>query len=121
MSQDEESEASSTTSIPSAEFEKQDLRSSRSAMSSVFGSEKRASSTGAPPNRGSVSFSFPRRSSSHGPAERKKRKDDQMARWLEVGNVIYKSVGLGLMDLAVGMYLVQFAKEKGVGNHIEGF
>jgi ornithine cyclodeaminase/alanine dehydrogenase-like protein (mu-crystallin family) len=53
--------------------------------------------------------------------DRKKRKDDQMASWLEVGNVIYKSVGLGLMDLTVGTYLIQYAKEKEVGSHIDGF
>ncbi|KAJ4293929.1 hypothetical protein N0V88_005443 [Collariella sp. IMI 366227] len=41
--------------------------------------------------------------------------------WLKTGNVIYKSVGLGLMDLSIGMHIVEFAKEKGVGTHVEGF
>jgi len=44
-----------------------------------------------------------------------------MAHWLQQGNVIYKGVGLGLMDLSVGLHLIQFAKEKGVGSHIDGF
>lgn len=45
----------------------------------------------------------------------------KLAKWLAEGNVIYKSVGLGLMDLSVGMEIVRFAGEKGVGSRIEGF
>lgn len=37
------------------------------------------------------------------------------------GNVIYKSVGFGLMDLVVGGELVQLAERKGVGVRIEDF
>jgi len=48
------------------------------------------------------------------------RKQD-LRQWLQTGNVIYKSVGFGLMDLTVGAYLIEFAKERGVGTHIEGF
>jgi ornithine cyclodeaminase/alanine dehydrogenase-like protein (mu-crystallin family) len=48
-------------------------------------------------------------------------KRNHLAQWLQTGNVIYKSVGVGLMDLSVGMYIVEFAKEKGVGTHIQGF
>jgi ornithine cyclodeaminase/alanine dehydrogenase-like protein (mu-crystallin family) len=44
-----------------------------------------------------------------------------MAKWLQSGNVIYKSVGLGLEDLTVAMRLVEFAREKGVGTHVEDF
>ena len=46
---------------------------------------------------------------------------ESLAPWLETGNVLYKSVGLGLMDLSVGMHLVEFAKEKGVGTFVQGF
>ncbi|KAK0628993.1 hypothetical protein B0T17DRAFT_524319 [Bombardia bombarda] len=46
---------------------------------------------------------------------------DHMARWLQAGNVIYKSVGLGIMDLTVGLAVIAHAKEKGVGSHVEGF
>lgn len=35
--------------------------------------------------------------------------------WLESGFVIYKSVGVGVMDIAVGRQLLQLAKAKGVG------
>lgn len=52
---------------------------------------------------------------------KKKEREDHMCRWLQAGNVIYKSVGLGLMDLTVGMRVVVFAKQKGVGTHVEGF
>lgn len=48
-------------------------------------------------------------------------KDDHMSRWLCSGNVIYKSVGMGLMDLVVGGELVRLAREKGVGVTVEGF
>lgn len=135
--QAEESETSSTTTATSsssssrlsAEFAKLDFGSgsvSSSAMSNVFGPERKRSSSSrasASPHRKSSGslLSSQRRSSSHGSADRKKQKEDHLARWLQGGNVIYKSVGLGLMDLAVGMKLIRVAKEKGVGTHIEGF
>ncbi|KAI9646913.1 hypothetical protein NHQ30_004913 [Ciborinia camelliae] len=48
-------------------------------------------------------------------------KEDSMSRWLRNGNVIYKSVGMGLMDLVVGAELVRLARERGVGVCVEGF
>ncbi|EPE04949.1 hypothetical protein F503_00103 [Ophiostoma piceae UAMH 11346] len=62
-----------------------------------------------------------RRSSSSASVDRRKKKEDQSARWLQRGNVIYKSVGLGLMDLSVGLHLIDFAHEKGVGTRVDGF
>ena len=44
-----------------------------------------------------------------------------LKRWLESGNVIYKSVGLGLMDICVGEDIVGVAREKGMGITIESF
>lgn len=41
--------------------------------------------------------------------------------WLSRGNVIYKSVGLGLMDVVVGNELLRFARVRGVGTTIENF
>jgi ornithine cyclodeaminase/alanine dehydrogenase-like protein (mu-crystallin family) len=41
--------------------------------------------------------------------------------WLFKGNVIYKSVGLGLMDLTVGADLIRLAKEKDIGVHVDDF
>ncbi|KAK1832509.1 putative ornithine cyclodeaminase [Podospora conica] len=78
-----------------------------SAMSSVFGS-------------GGLFHIHHRRPSSAGSdGSRKKDKRDPMALWLAKGNVIYKSVGMGAMDLSVGMHLIKFAREKEVGSHIE--
>jgi ornithine cyclodeaminase/alanine dehydrogenase-like protein (mu-crystallin family) len=41
--------------------------------------------------------------------------------WLTKGNVVYKSVGLGLMDLTVGGDLIRLAKERNVGTTIPDF
>jgi hypothetical protein len=123
MKMEEEAADSGTplSSVPSSEFEKLDLTSSGSAMSSVFSSseERSSSRTSSPSRKGS--FSSHHRSASQGSADRQKKKDDHLARWLQGGNVIYKSVGLGLMDLSVGMHLIDFARKKGVGAHVDGF
>ncbi|KAI1473044.1 NAD(P)-binding protein [Daldinia caldariorum] len=96
---------------------------------SVPGNESRRSSSRSPSRKGS-SLSLPfhhRRSSSQGPVDEQRHKqhksghDHQLARWLSVGNVIYKSVGLGLMDLVVGFEVVRLAQERGLGSHVEGF
>lgn len=42
-----------------------------------------------------------------------------LKRWLEAGNVIYKSVGLGVMDICVGEGLVGLAREKGFGTRLD--
>ncbi|KAF4554893.1 Ornithine cyclodeaminase-like protein 1 [Elsinoe fawcettii] len=44
-----------------------------------------------------------------------------MKEWLTKGNVIYKSVGLGLMDVVVGSELVRLARERGIGTIIDNF
>ncbi|KAK2756209.1 hypothetical protein FQN54_005617 [Arachnomyces sp. PD_36] len=41
--------------------------------------------------------------------------------WMERGNVIYKSVGMGLMDLVVGRDLVRLAADRKLGTTIEDF
>ncbi len=41
--------------------------------------------------------------------------------WLMKGNVLYKSVGLGLMDLRVGGDLVIIARARGIGTTIQDF
>jgi len=110
----------SVNSDPSNEIDKLTIDSGRSALSSVFGSSNSRNSS---PVR-KHSFHFHRRSSSQGSTDwqkKKSEKEDTMARWLAGGNVIYKSVGLGLMDLTVGLQVVRFAREKGVGSHVDGF
>jgi ornithine cyclodeaminase/alanine dehydrogenase-like protein (mu-crystallin family) len=47
--------------------------------------------------------------------------DGGLKAWLERGNVIYKSVGLALMDCVVGNELVRLADERGIGVRIENF
>lgn len=41
--------------------------------------------------------------------------------WLATGFVIYKSVGVGIMDIAIGSNLLELAKEKGRGVHLDDF
>lgn len=123
-----EDEAPDTVSAMSASNSDttQESETGSVGSSTVFGSEKRSTSASA--DSGSSSspsglkdkLPFHRKNTSRGDA-RKQEKDSHMARWLQGGNVIYKSVGLGLMDLAVGIRLIQFAKEKGVGTHVAGF
>jgi hypothetical protein len=48
-------------------------------------------------------------------------RENEMADWLSKGNVVYKSIGLGLTDLVVGGDIVQLARERGVGITIERF
>jgi ornithine cyclodeaminase/alanine dehydrogenase-like protein (mu-crystallin family) len=47
--------------------------------------------------------------------------DHSLHEWLQRGNVIYKSVGLGLMDVTVGYDLVRLADERRVGTIIDNF
>ncbi|EEA21652.1 hypothetical protein TMatcc_008927 [Talaromyces marneffei ATCC 18224] len=44
-----------------------------------------------------------------------------LQKWLESGNVVYKSVGLGLMDLVTGGNLIDVARRRGVGTFINDF
>lgn len=44
-----------------------------------------------------------------------------LRKWLQGGNVIYKSVGIGLMDICVGEDLVALAMQRGIGTRVEGF
>lgn len=80
--------------------------------------------TGSPTNSSSSSqksgFRIPFRRKSGSPA-REKEKEDALGRWLREGTVIFKSVGVGLMDLVVGMHLIKVAQEKQVGTHIANF
>ncbi|KAI1373549.1 ornithine cyclodeaminase [Hypoxylon crocopeplum] len=131
------SQSSTEASSISESFDKLDMASSGSAMSTVFGSESggsKRSSSRSPTRKGSSGVGVPlpfhhRRSSSQGAADdhrhkqqqRQHSQEDHLARWLSTGNVIYKSVGLGLMDLTVGFEIVRLAEERGLGSRVEGF
>jgi ornithine cyclodeaminase/alanine dehydrogenase-like protein (mu-crystallin family) len=61
-------------------------------------------------------------------AEEEKERSEQRKRdgglldWLERGNVVYKSVGMGLMDITIGRELVELAQKTGrYGVSVEGF
>ncbi|KAE8451555.1 hypothetical protein EG329_003628 [Mollisiaceae sp. DMI_Dod_QoI] len=74
--------------------------------------------------KGSFSFHSRSASASSMGGRRKKvqtEKEDQMSRWLSGGNVIYKSVGMGLMDLIVGSDIIKLAREKNIGVTVDDF
>jgi ornithine cyclodeaminase/alanine dehydrogenase-like protein (mu-crystallin family) len=62
-----------------------------------------------------------RRGSKEKDGEGEDKAHKSLVEWLQRGNVIYKSVGLGLMDVVVGMDLVRLADERGIGIKIENF
>lgn len=47
--------------------------------------------------------------------------DKGLKEWLTRGNVIFKCVGIGLMDVVVGNELVRMARQRGIGTTIENF
>ncbi|KAI0198517.1 hypothetical protein F4808DRAFT_435466 [Astrocystis sublimbata] len=67
------------------------------------------------------SFAKHKRSASSKSEKRLEKHDEHLARWITSGNVIYKSVGLGLMDLVVGLELVKLANAKDVGTRVQEF
>ncbi|KAL4989539.1 hypothetical protein BDW68DRAFT_156541 [Aspergillus falconensis] len=47
--------------------------------------------------------------------------EKHLREWVERGNVIFKGVGLGLMDLVTGSELVELAKTRKIGTTVEDF
>lgn len=47
--------------------------------------------------------------------------DKGLKEWLTRGNVIFKCVGIGLMDVVVGNELVRMARQRNIGTTIENF
>lgn len=118
--------ASSQASI-SSDLDKLVVNDKVPSMTAVFnntpGSPRSSSpsgSTGSDSRKSSSMFHFRKNSGSSSDAERKK-KEDGLSLWLRDGTVVYKSVGLGLMDLVVGVHLIQIANEKKIGTCVEGF
>lgn len=52
---------------------------------------------------------------------RRKGSPDGFDAWLESGFVVYKSVGIGIMDIAIGNSLLKLAKAKNIGVHLDNF
>ncbi|KAL4798079.1 hypothetical protein BDV19DRAFT_35509 [Aspergillus venezuelensis] len=56
------------------------------------------------------------------PKDAKSADDEKHLReWVERGNVIFKGVGLGLMDLVTGSELVELARTRKIGTTVEDF
>lgn len=53
--------------------------------------------------------------------QQKENGEEGLKKWLAKGNVVYKSVGLGLMDLITGKDMVDIARRRGVGTFIDNF
>jgi len=45
----------------------------------------------------------------------------ELTQWLQEGFVVYKSVGVGVMDLAIGQHLLSVAKERNIGLRVDDF
>jgi ornithine cyclodeaminase/alanine dehydrogenase-like protein (mu-crystallin family) len=83
---------------------------------------RRSSSLSSLSRRSSSFFTHRRSHGSESAAVRTENTDGaQMGRWLSKGNVIYKSVGLGIMDLCMGIEMIKLAKLKGIGSSMEDF
>jgi phosphoribosylformylglycinamidine synthase len=52
---------------------------------------------------------------------REGKEGEEVKKWLEEGSVVYKSVGVGVMDIAIGKALMSLAGEKGVGVQLDDF
>lgn len=61
------------------------------------------------------------KSGSSGGGDVVRNDDGGLQQWLQRGNVVYKSVGVGLMDVVVGMEVVRLAEERGIGTSFEDF
>lgn len=124
--QESEMETADSPTPPSLESDVVGPGDGASSMSTVYSDQLRRSSRPSSPvsaghGAGKPSFSLPFRKSSGSSSESDKNKEDSLARWLRDGTVVYKSVGLGLMDLVVGMHLVKLANERQIGTRIESF
>lgn len=62
-----------------------------------------------------------KRGSNKSSKDENEKEQHSLMEWLQKGNVIYKSVGLGLMDVVVGSDLVRLADERGIGTRIDNF
>lgn len=124
---------SSSETLDDTDFEKLRLSlredSAEGSMASVMREDSFSSTNESSKSRRSGSFSRLSRRSSRERHARSSSTDsrgapnqeDAMSKWLSQGNVIYKSVGLGLMDLVVGGELVKLAHKKKIGTTIDQF
>lgn len=62
-----------------------------------------------------------REASQQDPSKQATDDSKSLREWLERGNVIFKSVGVGLVDLVTGGDLVRLARERNLGTTVEEF
>lgn len=115
-----ESEASDVMSQASS-FSELDLSDRTPSMNTVYSDMPPSPSSTTSSGHKSLSKHFRKTSSNLSDKDKEKQKDDALSRWLRDGTVVYKSVGVGLMDLVVGTKLVEVAQQKNIGTQIEGF
>ncbi|KAF5027543.1 hypothetical protein F66182_360 [Fusarium sp. NRRL 66182] len=122
LATDGSSEASSSQASISSDMSRPGIHGRTTSMSSILSSGSNASETPTSPT-GSVASSSNSyvNSRKHSSGSEKAKKEDHLCRWLRDGTVVYKSVGLGLMDLVVGTHMIKVANDKNVGTRIEGF
>ncbi|KAM0723028.1 hypothetical protein Q7P37_001226 [Cladosporium fusiforme] len=53
--------------------------------------------------------------------QQSQNKDHELSQWLQHGFVVYKSVGVGVMDLAIGQHLLRVAESQGLGLQLSDF
>ncbi|KAK7221074.1 hypothetical protein V2G26_009077 [Clonostachys chloroleuca] len=121
----EDSESSTISSGASTTAsERTSLSIDGRAMSTVYSDEARPKSPAASVSSDGQKkkFHIPFRKNSNSSSDQgEKKKEDALVRWLRDGTVIYKSVGIGLMDLSVGFQLLKVAGEKNLGTQIPNF
>ncbi|PHH60461.1 hypothetical protein CDD81_1636 [Ophiocordyceps australis] len=126
--EESESDSSGNRTPQSADFDQFD-GSDKASVTTINGEEisRPCTPLGTAPS-GFASSTHSRKSSMQLPFRRKsisppesEKTDDSLSRWLRDGTVVYKSVGLGLMDLVIGMHLVKLANEAQLGTMVQGF
>ncbi|RYC63281.1 hypothetical protein CHU98_g2916 [Xylaria longipes] len=100
--------------------------SKRSSSQSPSRARRGSDSGGGGSGGGTSGFHIPgfrhhKRTASSRSEKTAQKHDEHLSRWLTSGNVIYKSVGLGLMDLVVGLEVVKLANARDVGTRVENF
>ena len=90
-------------------------KSSRTSFSASIGDRIRSMSIDSGKKQETPKVKPPKKSASN------QGRNDVMARWLGKGNVIYKSVGMGLMDLVVGREVLALARARDIGVSIPDF
>ena len=112
---------SNRSSLESDTQDRSPLMSTASSLRNPSESGASLSRSVSPPSQKGRWFPFRRRKSSSDSSDRRETPDQAVSKWLREGNVIYKSIGLHMMDIVVGLRLIELAQEKGIGHFVDGF